>query len=270
MVKSRLETDFRRLLRKCELLVAERDTGPRRDNEWRLEKYVEALEDKLEELRKLSVCQPGNEELAEYKKKVKFLKGVLEAEKLATPSQKLMATQILSPVSGGSSSREGNTAQARDKTREIYLQTQAKYANEIREELLGLHTSRESQLNRRLRPATDREELFSEDVDAVLRHHHNVQEKVAQEMVSLAQNLKQNVVLANHIIRKDVETLEGSSRYAEANSESLKQSNDKLGDFVRRSCQYWLWIMLALVSLTFLWIVVFIRMFPKKVVLPIV
>lgn len=153
--------------------------------------------------------QPEHQELSEYSKKVRFLKGVLEAEKLATPSQKLMATQILSPVSVVSGAHESHADQSRDKTREIYLQTQAKYANEIREELLGAHESRLPGLGqavrRRFGQAANRDELISDDAEAVLRHHHQMQEKVAQEMVSLAQNLKQNCLLANDIIRRDVE-----------------------------------------------------------------
>lgn len=45
----------------------------------------------------------------------------------------------------------------------------------------------------------------ADDFDAVMQYHNSIQEKVAQEMMSLVQNLKQNSLLAGHIIRKDTE-----------------------------------------------------------------
>lgn len=45
----------------------------------------------------------------------------------------------------------------------------------------------------------------ADDFDAVMQYHNSMQEKVAQEMMSLVQNLKQNSLLAGHIIRKDTE-----------------------------------------------------------------
>lgn len=44
-----------------------------------------------------------------------------------------------------------------------------------------------------------------DDFDAVMQYHNSMQEKVAQEMMSIVQNLKQNSLLAGHIIRKDTE-----------------------------------------------------------------
>lgn len=44
-----------------------------------------------------------------------------------------------------------------------------------------------------------------DDFDAVMQYHNSMQEKVAQEMMSLVQNLKQNSLLTGHIIRKDTE-----------------------------------------------------------------
>lgn len=38
-----------------------------------------------------------------------------------------------------------------------------------------------------------------------MQYHNSMQEKVAKEMMSLVQNLKQNSLLAGHIIRKDTE-----------------------------------------------------------------
>jgi SNARE protein 1 len=177
-----------------------------------------------------------------------MLKGLLEAEKLNDASERLVAAQILSPRAGIASDTSGN--KQKDRSRDIFVKTRAKFTNEVREELMP---------RKRTAHPTD-----TDDTDLVLKYHHDMQEKVAAEMVSMAHNLKENLTIANEIIRKDVEVLEGTSSHADTSLSGLKQNTDKLSDFTARACQYWLWICLALVSLCFLYMVVFIRMFPKR------
>lgn len=43
----------------------------------------------------------------------------------------------------------------------------------------------------------------TDDLDAVLQHHRNLQEKLAEEMLSLTKNLKHNTVVASDIIKAD-------------------------------------------------------------------
>lgn len=206
--------------------------------------FIDSLEDKLAELCKLTTCQPDKDRLSLFRRKVRFLKGLVEAEKMRTASERLVAAQILSPGSAG--------AEKNDKSKDTLLCTQSKYAGEVRTELM---------------PTVRRKKLpgASDDADVVLSFHREQQEKVAMEMVSLAHNLKQNLTTASQILQHDVKVLDGASRHADSNLSGLRQNSDRLTDFVRRSCQYWLWISLALVCFSFLWIVVFIRMFPKRI-----
>lgn len=44
-----------------------------------------------------------------------------------------------------------------------------------------------------------------EDLDVLLRHHHAMQEKIAEDMLSLARNLKEQSHLASTIIKRDTE-----------------------------------------------------------------
>lgn len=215
--------------------------------------FVECLEDKLSELHKLTVCQPSRDRLTLFKRRVKFIRGIVDAEKLKSASEKLTATEILSPRTSSTQDR------SRIKTQEIFLQTKSKYNREVKDELL-------SGSKGGLRKRFDGTDGNKKDADLVLNFHHEMQEKVAAEMITLARNLKENLYLANEIIKKDVEILDDSARVAEVNTSGLRTNSERLSDFVRRSCQYWLWISLALVCFTFLWIVVFIRMFPKRVV----
>lgn len=41
------------------------------------------------------------------------------------------------------------------------------------------------------------------ELDAVLQHHHSVQEKLAEDMLNLARNLKNNTMAAQNIIKQD-------------------------------------------------------------------
>jgi len=247
-----LEIDFSRLLRKCEDMIAANKSSDvdgksiSSADAWRREKYVDALEEKLAELRKLNVCQPSDDDLNEFARRVQFLRGIVAAERLSSPLEKLMASEILSPTTIATA--RGN----KNKTKEIHLRARANYAREVRRNLFNETDG------------TSKPKDEGKDFETLTKYHHDMQEKVAKELLNLTKNLKQNTTLAGHIIKKDVETLESTKRLAEKNMDKLEKSNSVVADFVRRSCQYWLWITLAIVLFTFLWMVLFIRMFPKK------
>lgn len=41
------------------------------------------------------------------------------------------------------------------------------------------------------------------ELDAILQHQHNLQEKIAEDMLNLARNLKNNTLAAQSIIKQD-------------------------------------------------------------------
>uniref|UniRef100_A0A8C9FDY7 Vesicle transport protein USE1 n=1 Tax=Pavo cristatus TaxID=9049 RepID=A0A8C9FDY7_PAVCR len=127
MAATRLELNLMRLLSRCEALAAER----RDPEEWRLEKYVAALEDMLRELKKQS-SKPAPELLNEYTRKVDFLKGLLEAEKLSSSTEKALANQFLAPGRTPTTIKERTPA-----TKTVHLQTKARCTGKMRSELLG-------------------------------------------------------------------------------------------------------------------------------------
>jgi len=43
------------------------------------------------------------------------------------------------------------------------------------------------------------------EVDELIRHHAEMQERIAEEMVHLARNLRENVSASGHIVREDVQ-----------------------------------------------------------------
>ncbi|NXA63105.1 USE1 protein, partial [Mohoua ochrocephala] len=256
MAATRLELNLMRLLSRCETLAAER----RDPEEWRLEKYVAALEDMLRELKKQS-SKPAPELLNEYSRKVDFLKGLLEAEKLSSSMEKALANQFLAPGRTPTTAKERTPA-----TKTVHLQTKARCTGQMRSELLGTVRS-EVQIPFfslcSCRGLTSDEKQSAVELDAVLQHHQDVQEKLAEEMLSLARSLKNNTLAAQNVIKQDNQTLSHSLRMADQNFEKLKDESDRLEQHAKKSVDWLLWIMLIVVCFIFISMILFIRIFPK-------
>lgn len=72
----------------------------------------------------------------------------------------------------------------------------SKYTNALRRELLG--SSDDSNGLRRRVNAGD-------DMNKAMKHYTNIQEKLAEDMLMLTRNLKEQTETASKIIRKDTE-----------------------------------------------------------------
>ncbi|CAJ0942694.1 unnamed protein product [Ranitomeya imitator] len=83
-----------------------------------------------------NLIKPSPELLIEYCRKVDFLKGLLEAEKLSSPTEKALANQFLAPGRTPTISKERTPV-----TKTVHLQTQARYTGEMRNELLEKETN---------------------------------------------------------------------------------------------------------------------------------
>ncbi|KAB5559051.1 hypothetical protein PHYPO_G00024400 [Pangasianodon hypophthalmus] len=256
MAASRLEINFIRLLSRCEAIASEK----RGETEWRLEKYVGALEDMLVALRK-SPGKPTAEILTDYTRKVDFLKGLIEAEKLPSPSEKALANQLLAPGRTPTISSERMSA-----TKTVHMQSKARCTGEMRSELFSSAASSagaETELRHRSRSVPVDECESAAELDAVLQHHHSLQEKLAEDMLNLARNLKNNTLAAQNIIKQDNQTLSQSMRQADLNFEKLKTESERLEQHAKKSVNWFLWLMLILVSFTFISMILFIRLFPR-------
>ena len=112
-MKSRNEIDFLRLLKQCQKIADQKN--------WRLEKYVDALSEFLDKLRNQNVNQVSRDTLEEYGRKIQFLRGIIETEKLPSAEKRLLAAELLAP----------------DKyTKATHLITTNKYHEQMRQELL--------------------------------------------------------------------------------------------------------------------------------------
>ncbi|KAL6469496.1 hypothetical protein MHYP_G00230200 [Metynnis hypsauchen] len=261
MAASRLEINFVRLLAECESRAGQNGEEDRQKEGWRLEQYVAALEEMLVALRK-SASKPSPELLTDYTRKVDFLKGLIEAEKLSSPTEKALANQFLAPGRTPTISTERMPA-----SKTVHMQSKARCTGEMRSELLGSAAAgaglSETELRHRSRSVPVDEHQSAAELDAVLQHHRSVQEKLAEDMLNLARNLKNNTLAAQNIIKQDNQTLTQSMRQADINFEKLKLESERLEQHAKKSVNWFFWLMLILVSFTFISMILFIRLFPR-------
>lgn len=92
----------------------------------------------------------------------------------------------------------------------------------------------------------------SGDLDELIDYHQTAQTKIAEEMLLLTRNLKEQTQLANKIIKRDTEVVGRSAQLSEDNFSSLKVESEKLQEHSRKACKCWMWIILAIVLVVFI------------------
>ena len=85
-----------------------------------------------------------------------------------------------------------------------------------------------------------------------MKAHHQAQEQVAEEMISLTRTLKEHTLAANEIIKKDTQTLEKTNEMAEKNSEKLALESERLKEHTNKLCRCWIWFLMLVVTITFI------------------
>ncbi|KAF4522012.1 hypothetical protein B566_EDAN010861 [Ephemera danica] len=250
MGMTRAEINLRRLLGQCEQLAKESDS----QSNWRIDKYVGALDELFLEVEKQTL-KPSKEAMTEYIRRIEFLKGLRMTEKLTSVPEKVVAAQLLShgPVSPGS-----------EIVKEIQQKTRSKYNTELRDQLFQTDRTGNAE-NEGARQRKRQSSSTGEDLDALLKYHHSMQEKIAEDMLSLARNLKEQTLLANTIIHKDTKSIEKSQNLADKNADQLKLESERLQEHSRRACKCWLWVMIIIVLTVFICMVLFMRVMKKKI-----
>lgn len=223
MNKSRNEIDFIRLLRQCQSIA---DCKKRN---WRFEKFVDSLSEKLDSIRCQNANLPPRDTLEEYGRKVQYFIGLIETEKFSSVEKRMLATEL----SGRDLIKESKNRQKGDEMRDFLCS------------------------RRRRGDIRSRQKTFLVEEEEVL------EESVTEELLRLAKSIRENHAAANASIKNDIEILSQVSSNADVLSLKMKQSNDKLAEFVRKSGQFGILIMLMLVTFTFFFMVIFIRLFPK-------
>ncbi|XP_049814179.1 vesicle transport protein USE1 isoform X1 [Schistocerca nitens] len=241
MGMSKLEVNLQRLLLHCDELAREDK------KDWRLDKYILALDEMISSLQKLP-NKPNKDTMADYVRRVVFLKGIAETNKLNNPVEKVVAAQLLP---------HGTATASETIIKEIHQKTTSKYNKELREQLLQTEKGTDSDIRQR-KPKTS-----GKDLDDLLKLHHSMQEKIAEDMISLARNLKQQSQVASSIINKDNEVLSKSSTQTDKNITRLKAESERLQEYSRRAWKCWLWLMVAVAVMIFFGMLLFIRVTKK-------
>ena len=66
------------------------------------------------------------------------------------------------------------------------------------------------------------------------------------------------------IVRKDTITIERSNQLAEANSAKLQVESERLSEHTGSACRCWVWFLLAIVCVTFIAMVMVMKIFRKR------
>ncbi|XP_059140015.1 vesicle transport protein USE1-like [Physella acuta] len=216
------------------------------NRDWRFEKYIGALQNLLSEVRK-SQSKPSQETLLEYQKKVDLLKGLAEAEKQPCVAERSFITDKLKPVSISSPS-----------ARQLQVKAKSKCEQDVRDELLGRSRSDNSAVVKSgHKPASE-----EDDLNTIMHHHHRLQEKLAEELLFHTQALGRNISDAGRVVREDTKKIAESTQLADVNMSKLKVESERL-EAHTKTCSWWIWVMLVLVMVTFVCMVLFMRIFSK-------
>lgn len=236
-MRSRNEVEFLRLLKQCQKIADQKS--------WRLERYVDTLIDYLEKLRNQNVNQLSRDTLEGYGRKIQYLRGIIETEKLPSAEKRLLAAELL----------------ASDvETKASHLMTKNKYHEQMRQELLLSNCYRTGST----RTGTDGAGKRNKNRPGTNDDDSDPNEEVTQNLLELTHNIRENMQAAQSIILKDNETLAKVASRADDVGEEMQSNTDKLSEFVRKGYQCGIWVALVLVTCTFLMMVVFIRLFPKQ------
>ncbi|XP_055878805.1 vesicle transport protein USE1-like isoform X2 [Biomphalaria glabrata] len=223
-----------------------------------MSQYIAALQNFLVDLKKTQ-SKPPQETILEYQKKVDLLKGLSEAEKQPCAAERSLITERLRPV---------GTSVTSAPSRQLQAKAKATCEKDLRSELLGpsfktqtapddgFHIDDDSGLRMRKKPQEE------DDINVILQHHHKVQERLAEEMLMHTRALRQNVTDAGRVVREDTKIITDSTVLADNNMSKLKLESERL-EAHTKTCSWWIWLMLLIVVITFISMVLFMRIFSK-------
>lgn len=93
--------------------------------------------------------------------------------------------------------------------------------------------------------------IQDDDLDAILKYNRNIQEKIAENMLSMTSTMKEQALAASAIIRKDIGMLETSDKLTDVNAIKLKKESLKLEEHTSSKWRCWVWLMIAFVLVVF-------------------
>ncbi|KAG4075092.1 hypothetical protein HA402_008157 [Bradysia odoriphaga] len=225
---SKLEINIRTLISHCE------DVAKEDIKNWSLRKYIKSLDTMIKELA-ASEDKPNRNVLDEYYNRCDKLKTATNYVEQATDSRKLKAKSR--DVAGGDGV-----------LKEINQIQNEHYHSQMRKELLDTQNDLQAGLRKRGGLSTNN----SDNMGQAMKYYGDMQEKIAEDMLSLTRSLKEQTEIANKIIKKDTEVVTRSSHLSEKNLASLATEADKLQEHSKRAWKCWMWIMIGMVMMIFI------------------
>ena len=252
MIKSRTEIALARLLSRCQEMAASSEDL---SAEWRLPKFISSCEEMLSSLPRPPDCgAPPPDTITEFQNKIKFLRSVLPPP--PEPEEELTDQRLPAPASVPMPLPQGSGLARDTVSKQIYQKMAERQNMSARDQLLS---SASSQVDG----------VKGLSLDKILSDQREQQEKIAEEMLLLAQDLKEQSTLAGSIIRKDTTRLEQSSAQADSNLEKLNIETKRVSEFSERgNCRCWILLMMVIVIFNFIGMVLMMRLFSKKTILP--
>ena len=84
-----------------------------------------------------------------------------------------------------------------------------------------------------------------------MKYNRNIQEKIAENMLSMTSTMKEHALAASAIIKKDIGMLEISDKLTDVNAINLKKESLKLEEHTNSKWRCWVWLMIAFVLIVF-------------------
>ncbi|KAH8343157.1 hypothetical protein KR059_005791 [Drosophila kikkawai] len=247
---TKLNVNIRTLLSNCE------DLAKSEQNFWRLQKFIKSLDTMLAELEAMDDPQSASR-IPGYTERLKALKIATGFTEVATSS----STNV--PLQSTSVSEAGENA-----LKEMRQLQNTKQHNELRKELLE---DGDAALRRRRGGAEESspgggsiQTTSADNMNEAAKYYTNAQEKITDHMLSLTRNLKEQTETANRIIRRDTEVVSRSAGMADRNINSLGKEAEKLEQHSKNAYKCWLWLMIVFVIVTFIGMVLFMKIMKKK------
>ncbi|KAK8374278.1 hypothetical protein O3P69_007776 [Scylla paramamosain] len=107
-------------------------------------------------------------------------------------------------------------------------------------------------------------DITADDFQAQLLSDEQKREKMVEDMITMAREWKEQSKIANKIIRKDIDNIDKANKTADSNQDHLKVQAERLSEYNKRACNFWIWIMIIFVCFMFISMVMFIRIFPRR------
>lgn len=225
-MSSKLEINIRTLISHCE------EIANANDKDWRLKKYIKSLDTMIKEFQEESDLSADLSTLSEYHKRCTGLK---EKTNYVEPASVMKKSKV-------------RADDANQVLKEIDQIQSAKYQNDLRAELIG-----KSQLTDGLRKRGEQIGTGGgDDMNQAVKYYGDLQEKLAEDMLSLTRSLKEQTQTANKIIKKDTEVVKKSTNLSDKNASSLNKEAEKLQDHSKKAWKCWMWIMIGLVMMIFI------------------